>query len=239
MKPELARRTVGFMCDDLSSIDPRSISKNDTVYCIIEDSIYSGNQLNSMINNLDKKIDKTKIHVICPFVRELFMEQSVSKPYTLHVEIPVQSLFDRFNDKEVINKTCIQIREHDDMFDKNIEVCRGLNSEIFNTLFPFSMKLTHVYFSHKTADATSIALPWILTILGLGKFSLIDSQAYEANIHVKNSDLPVFKCMRGPYKLHKEDLFKIFSEIFQESFKLKNRSFLYKVKSIIKFKNKI
>jgi len=233
MKPELARRTIGFMCEDLSSIHPKTIQKNDTIYCIIEDSIYSGNQLNNMINNLDKKIDKTKIHVVCPFVRELFIQQSESKPYTLHVEVPVQSLLDRFNDEQVIKKTCMQIKKNNDMFDNDFGICRGLNFDVLNTLFPFSIKLTHVYFSHKTADATSIALPWILTILGLGEFSLVDSESHEANTHVKNSDLPVFKCMRGPYKLHKETLFEIFNEIFEESFSLKKKSLLSKLKSII------
>lgn len=78
-----------------------------------------------------------------------------------------------------------------------------------------------LYYSHKTADSTSIPLPWLLGILGLGSFDTEEREAYVANEHVKKSHGQVWSCMRGPYKSHTEKLKKIFDEIFIEPKKLK------------------
>ena len=235
---ELRRRTIGFTCENWISIDPKNITPN-TIFCIVEDSIYSGNQLNNVISNLDKKIDTKKLHVICPFVRELFLQQSVSKPYTVHVEVSIPSLFEMLNSEDVRNKTCDQISEiektNPGAFDSDIDMCKGnVGLRVLNTIFPGSLKLTSIYFSHKTADATSIPLHWLLTLLGLGKFSLVDEDAHFANTHVKNSEGLVWSCMRGPYKVHKENLFVIFHKIFENNFDLRNKTLKSRIKSIFK-----
>ena len=239
MRKELTDKTVAFACEDLISINPKEIP-SDVIYCIIEDSIYSGSQLNNFISNLNPRIDKSKLHVISPFVRELFIEQSVSKPYNLHFTVSVPSLFEQLNSEEVMKKTCSQITQieitNPGSFDNDkIRLCKGNTSlRILDTIFPGSLKLTSIYFSNKVADATSIPIAWLLNLLGLGDFSLNDEDAHFANTHIKNSKEPIFACMRGPYKLHREDLGTIFNNIFEQSFNLKKKSIRSRLRSVFK-----
>jgi len=229
LRKELADRAIGFACSDLININPKNIP-SDAVYCIVEDSIYSGSQLNNFIAGLDKKIDKSKVHVVCPFVRELFIDQSTSKPYKLHFTIAVPSLAEQLNSQEVMTKTCSQIekieRTNPGAFDNDqIKLCKGNTSlRILDTIFPGSLKLTSVFFSSKIADQTSIPLNWLLNMFGLAKFSLDDSESFIANQIVKNSKEPIFACMRGMYKFHNEQLGNIFNSIFENQFSLKKKS---------------
>jgi len=242
MRKELADRAIGFQCDDLVSINPKN-TPSDIIYCIIEDSIFSGNQITNFISNLNPKLNRTRVHVICPFVRTLFIEQSTSKPYKLHFTVPVPSLSEQLNSEEVMEKTCSQIekieRTNPGAFDnEQIKLCTGNTSlRILDTIFPGSLKLTSIFFSSKTADATSIPIAWLLNLLGLGDFSLNDEDAHFANTYIKNSKEPIFACMRGPYKLHREDLGIIFNDIiFERTFDIKKKSIRSRIRNVFKSK---
>jgi len=239
LRKELADRAIGFQCDDLVSINPKNIP-SDIIYCIIEESIYSGSQLNNFIAGLDNKIDKSKVHVVCPFVRTLFIEQSTAKPYKLHFTVSVPSLFEQLNNEEVMEKTCSQISEIErtnpgSFENEQIKLCTGNTSlRILDTIFPGSLRLTSVYFQSKLADQTSIPLNWFLNIHGLAKFSLDDSESFIANQTVKNSKGHIWNCFRGYYKIHNEQLGSIFNNIFEQSFNLKKKSIRSRLRSVFK-----
>lgn len=221
LRPELKNRTVGFICNNTYTIHPDSLKKrNDIIYCICEDSIYSGDQITSVVSKLEKnnRLDISKLHVVCPFVRSGFVERSSSKRYTLHVDVLLPSLMDRLTDKNVLSKTCNKINSNgDDDFENIDNICQVKeNIRILYEIFPHMMRHSPVYFSHKTADATSIPLPWLLGILGVGAFSTDDSEAHIANEYVKRSHDEILSCMRGPYKNHGDSMLRLFSSIFSD-----------------------
>lgn len=233
LRPDLTRKTLGFICNDMYTVSPKTLrGRNDVVYCICEDSIYSGDQITKVVRDLEtrNKMDLSKLHVVCPFVREEFVQQSMSKRYHLHAGTWVPSLMTRLSDESVISDTCEQLEklrliEGDSSF-PDIGICRNIeNAGMLIPIFPQRMKHTPVYFSHKTADATSIPLPWLVGILGLGSFDTKESEAFIVNEHVKKSKGHVWSCMRGPYKSHSDALKEVFDGVFVNSKKLKT-SFL-------------
>lgn len=232
--PGLRNRTIGYICNDLHTMDPKKLKgRSDVVYCICEDSIYSGTQIDSVILGLQKNkvMALSDLHVVCPFVRSTFVEQSFSKGYTLHTGHPdlwVPSLMERLSDESVISKTCNQVselveREGETEFSR-LEICDDNLTHVMS-IFPHRMRQVPVSFSHKTADATSIPLPWLLGILGLGVLSREDADGNIANDYVKDSTGSIFSCLRGPYKNHTDELKTVFDNIFAGS-KVRKKSLI-------------
>ena len=163
---------------------------------------------------------------MCPFVREEFVQQSESKRYELYAGIWLPSLNTRLSDPGVVYDACQKVnklrQENGESSFHELDVCRDIQYvDTLLPIFPQSMKHSPVYYSHKIADATSIPLPWLIGILGLGSFDTKESEAYIANEHVKKSEGVVWSCMRGPYKSHSGKLKEIFDEMFSNSKKLK------------------
>ncbi len=223
IRPELKSKTIGFICNSEYTIEPKLLkNRNDIVYCICEDSIYTGNQIKEVVSTLDSKnkLDISKLHIISPFVREEFSQQSESKKYTLHTHVLVQSLASRLTDKEVISSTCDQIKQLDGF--SEIDSCKtGSGIESILNIFPHRNKHSPVFFSHKIADSVSLPLAWIMGILNLGNFPLEDENSHVVNEHVKTSKGDIWSCIRGPYKNHSDSLLVLFNNMFSGSFKLK------------------
>lgn len=231
---ELSNKTIGFVCNDLSTVNLEKLKNgNNTVFCICEDSIYSGNQITKVIRELEveNKIDLTKLHIISPFVRERFIEQSSSKPYSLHTHVWVPSLADRLTDEDVISDTCQQIKklrlsDGESSFSE-INACKdGVGMKSILNIFPQRNKHSPVFFSHKIADSVSLPLPWLLGILGLGVFMTREEYSWIANEHVKTTKGGVWSCIRGPYKTHSGELLELFESIFSNP-KTKTKTSLF------------
>ena len=222
--PSILSRVKGFICNQTYNykIDKK---QSNTIYCICEDSIYSGSQITSVIRNMTSKnkININDIHVVCPFVKEQFLQ--TGRDYTLHYEIPVLSLRDRLADDDVMNTTHTRLE-----LEYTIDEVREAISSSFGFLLGSSM----VYFAHKTADTVSIPLTILLGVFRLKYLPTSTQSESDANELVKNSNdsNPIWKCMRGPYKNYEEDLKRSFDDIFTEKF-YPHKTLLSKCKSII------
>ena len=237
-------RIAGIVCNRAYSFNVDIYDKSDLVYCVCEDSIYSGNQITKITESIviNHNVNMEDIIVVCPFISTRFERHSPR--FKLYTKVVVKTFIEYILETDVadraLTKYKISRQDNDEISDllRTISSCVKLYTDgkvskdvgvsekcqKVEEVFDFELNEYNqpmIYFSHRISDITSIPTHWLLGILGISCLyndtplhQFGDSELYMANILVRNEQGCVWNCARGSYKLRKESFKSLFNDIF-------------------------